>query len=578
MGKLKKKKRYFTFQKGIQALSLTLFVFLLWQTAFPLVESFVPVDIFLRLDPLVVLLVPMAAKQWIPSLLVGMCVLLLTAVVGRLFCGYVCPMGITLDMFRGVGKALFGKGRPFSLASSFLHAKYIFLTILAFAAFFGVNHIFWGSPISLITRFYTFFIHPLVLLVGNVSLPAIRTHMDFSGVLAYVHVEARVFHTVYFIAIFFTFLFFLERVRPRFWCRYLCPAGAIFALVSWKPLWRRRVHVCTQCGACVRSCPMGAISPEVSYSDTERCVEKAVPARKKTFNAYITRHTDCIACQACVRTCPEQGIRFAFSVKKHTVAKSLYGMPTLPSRRHFLGAAMAGSGLAGLAYVNAASFVPAVARATSAQSGCIRPPGARPELDFLSLCVRCGQCMKACPTNGLQPSVFVAGLEGVFSPVLMARVGPCEPECTVCGNVCPTGALVPLPIEDKRQAKIGTAVVYPELCLAWAEGRSCVVCQEVCAYGAVKIEKHEGSPVPVPVIYARRCFGCGFCERHCPVHIPAIVVQPLNALRLNENSYAKAAKSAGLDLVPVSLRPQQQYDVVVPDVMPEGQLPPGFTE
>jgi ferredoxin len=123
---------------------------------------------------------------------------------------------------------------------------------------------------------------------------------------------------------------------------------------------------------------------------------------------------------------------------------------------------------------------------------------------------------------------------------------------------------------EKRWAKMGTAVVLPEICLAWAENRSCVVCQEVCPYGAIELQvRPGGSGVPVPVARLERCYGCGYCEYHCPVAAKAIVVKPRGALRLAGGSYQAEARARGF-----SLDPEER----AMDAPPEGQLPPGFLE
>jgi ferredoxin len=140
-----------------------------------------------------------------------------------------------------------------------------------------------------------------------------------------------------------------------------------------------------------------------------------------------------------------------------------------------------------------------------------------------------------------------------------------------------------LELPQKQWAKLGTAVILQERCLAYAEGKRCVVCQEVCPYGSIRLEQPAGqvgadfSGAPVPIVNPAKCFGCGYCEHHCPVRIPAIVVYPLNALRLNSLNYRQSARQAGLELEPVSESAMQDsYGETQNDS--DGGLPPGFTE
>jgi MauM/NapG family ferredoxin protein len=221
---------------------------------------------------------------------------------------------------------------------------------------------------------------------------------------------------------------------------------------------------------------------------------------------------------------------------------------------------------------NIPNYFPRLAQETGfLQASSIRPPGSLPEEDFLARCLRCGACMKVCPTNGLQPVWFSSGVAGMFSPVLIPRKGACDPNCNACGHVCPTQAITRLPLEEKQAAKIGTATVHKNDCIAWEENKSCVVCQELCPYGAVTLLQ-EGEKVTVPEINEGRCFGCGYCEQHCPVQPPAITINPLNALRLRTTQYKAAATRAGFSL---ELKNDAPWLTDTP--LKEGELPPGFT-
>ena len=156
----------------------------------------------------------------------------------------------------------------------------------------------------------------------------------------------------------------------------------------------------------------------------------------------------------------------------------------------------------------------------------VRPPGSLPESEFLSRCIRCGECMKVCPTNAIQPAVLQAGLEGNWTPVLNYNIGYCSYECTLCTQVCPTGAIQPITIEQKRKIKIGTAFFDRNRCLPYASQRSCIVCEEHCPIPKkaiwvelVEVTRRNGEKVTLkqPRVDLELCTGCGICQHSCPI-------------------------------------------------------------
>jgi ferredoxin-type protein NapF len=185
----------------------------------------------------------------------------------------------------------------------------------------------------------------------------------------------------------------------------------------------------------------------------------------------------------------------------------------------------------------------------------IRPPGSIPEDEFLEKCIRCGECMKVCPTNVIQPTMLEAGLEGLWSPILKTQMDYCEYKCAMCTQVCPTEAIKPLSLEEKQQVKIGLAHIDKNRCLPFAYSRPCLVCEEQCPLPEKAIWLEEktvlnsrGNKVVVqqPHVNAELCIGCGICQIKCPVSDrAAILVTSIGETRNKNNEFLSADRYAG---------------------------------
>ena len=303
----------------------------------------------------------------------------------------------------------------------------------------------------------------------------------------------------------------LNVFADRFWCRYLCPLGALLGLVSKVQVLRPVMRDgCGACGACATACRMDAI--EVGGRGD---ASGAAPARVVS--------SECTMCLDCLVACPRKEGMTLGAARPGPWAE--YD----PGRREAVLAV--GAGLATAVLLGAG-----VARAVK-RPGLIRPPGAQDEGRFLSHCLRCGECMKVCPTSGLQPTLAEAGLEGLWTPVLKSRLGYCDYACHACGQVCPSGAIPPLSLPEKRAQVIGVAVIDRDRCLPWASDTPCIVCQEMCPVpekaivlsGQRLITRPDGSQdyLSRPKVVASRCIGCGICEYKCPLEgSAAIVVVP----------------------------------------------------
>ncbi|HOS96856.1 MAG TPA: 4Fe-4S binding protein [Deltaproteobacteria bacterium] len=538
-------------QRIVQGISLASFLALLWCGATRPVQV-IPADIFLRMDPLLAGIAVMAGRAVIVTLLPAVLVLVLTPLLGRFFCSMVCPLGATIDMTDALLRGSRG-GKPDAGAGLKL-VKYGVLCFMAAASLLGVSWAAFGSPLAVATRFYGLLVHPALMLAADVGLATARPLLRGAGIDAFVYTELPrpVFGLQWVTALLMAGIAAGALFAPRFWCRCLCPAGALFGLVSRRPLvFRRRVSGrCTSCGACSAACPMDAIGTDPRTTD----------------------HAECTLCGRCSAVCPEDAIRYA-------PGPASPGRPAVVFSRHrraLMLSGLAGAGSAVAVLVGLKPYPSGDAPGQGAGLSLLRPPGALPETGFLQTCVGCGECMRACPTNTLQPAGIRAGLSGMFSPVMVPRLGPCDIGCTLCGRVCPTGALRRLDPQEKRYAKVGTAVIDRHVCIAWEQGKPCLVCDEVCPYGAVSLQRREGPGVSVPVVDEDRCNGCGFCEHYCPVGpVAAIVVRPMDALRLDTGSYREKGREMGLSLEPkTKTLPGGEEDPAGTD----GALPPGFSD
>jgi MauM/NapG family ferredoxin protein len=220
----------------------------------------------------------------------------------------------------------------------------------------------------------------------------------------------------------------------------------------------------------------------------------------------------CNLCMDCVANCPHERAKVALrSPKKAPIALD-------PSRRAVLATLAAGFALPAFSWATRSD--------RPVHPKLIRPPGVLDERKFLDACVRCGECMKVCPTNGLQPALFEAGVEGVFSPRLVPRMGYCEFNCTLCSELCPTGAIPRLTQREKHIAVMGKAEFDRDHCLPFAKGKPCIVCEEHCPvpikairFREAEATNEQGARVVVkqPYLVYDLCTGCGICEKKCPI-------------------------------------------------------------
>jgi ferredoxin len=448
-------------------------------------KGWLPVEAFLWLDPLVGLSTALAARWWNVAL-IGMAAILLTGLVfQRAFCGYLCPLGTLIDLF----DFLVGKRIPWLKTQQigrWAGVRFYLLAAVLAAALSGVLLSGFVAALPVLTR-------GLLFSAGNVQLGLARNWGMVPPMTGAVWLSLALFAPV----------FFLSFLGPRFWCRYVCPSGALLSLPSLLRRFKRQVgDTCIACGKCVEVCPFDAVQPD-----------------------FGTRTLSCAFCQTCGGLCPAEAIQFVPSASTVPGDKQDVAVGRPLSRRAMLGS-MAGGAAAALL----------TRSASSASARPIRPPGSVSEERFLDLCIRCEQCLKVCPGPVLQAAGCEHGFERLWTPVAVFPHAGCHQGCNFCTRVCPTGAIQPLALADKRRFVMGLAVVDTGTCLPHRGQQDCQLCFDECnaaGYRAIEMRpvKLATGPVPegafspdeieqmgrilAPFVKAEACVGCGLCEYRC---------------------------------------------------------------
>ncbi len=440
---------------------LALFLYLVYSTTREF-TTIVPANIFSRFDPLMALVSMVGSKGIVANMFPALITIVATLLLGRFWCGWICPLGTVLN--------LFGPNKAPRIPDKLRQVKYFLLFAFVAAALLGSLALMWMDPITVFVRPLAGTIYPAILQQTAPIAPGAA----LSGARAAEAPLRPVVHPL--LALPLLIVLGLNLVAKRFWCRYLCPLGALVAFLS-KFSWIKRFvdkNICLEWGHCLPSCPMDTIAEADLSSDPG----------------------ECIMCLDCAGVCPPAATKFG---RQPTLG---FGFDYDPSRRQAIASVAAGVVGAGLLNTD---FL------KSQYPFQLRPPGAREE-EFLSKCIRCGQCIKVCPNNALHLALFEAGVESIWSPLLIPRIGNCDWECNACGQICPTQAIPPLPLEEKRKAKIGTSVVNFDTCIR------CLICIRECPVeGALTSGVVAGRDGQYPIVNAEACIGCGVCEYVCPV-------------------------------------------------------------
>jgi len=473
---------------------------------------------FFWFDPFVALGLIVHSRVFTAVFLLSLVTIIATVLFGRFFCGWVCPFG-SLHHFAGFisgrGGAA-GRRMERGAFSRLQNLKYYLLIALLVSGACRVIQPSFADPLSILSR-------SLALAVFPAAVYSLERIGDLAGsfdsrLMRQMSLSIRDFlssrqlgdEAVYFNGAAATGAVFLALLLanvfiPRFWCRFLCPLGALLGFAARFSVFGMKTDSarCTMCMRCVGVCRGARCASVINGSGGARRISR--------------KDSECFACLNCMAVCAGDALGY----KALGVRDASECGPDL-TRRGLIAAVGAGFLSLGMSKI----FPP-----WKGGGRLIRPPGALPEGDFGMACLRCGTCSRICPTHAIHTCVGEAGWEGIWTPRLIPRIGYCVYSCTLCGQVCPSGAIRKLSYEEKvgsgnvRPVKLGTAAVNRNRCISWANGMRCLACEEVCPVSpkAIKIDRDTAAGIGRPAVDSLLCVGCGHCEYVCPVEGEAAI-------------------------------------------------------
>ncbi|MBN1793442.1 MAG: 4Fe-4S dicluster domain-containing protein [Candidatus Omnitrophica bacterium] len=417
--------------------------------------------------------------------------LVLTALCGRLYCSFLCPLGIYQDVILWLG----GRFKK-------LHLRYqapLYRVKIPLAALFLLSLLLHRTPLVILLdpyaqygRFITNLFKPFVGILNNGAGVILEWFGFYRLPFIHLHyVNPAVFTVVF---AFFIAVSLPAAVKGRWYCNTLCPLGTILGALSRHSLFRIRFNetTCVTCGNCERECKA-------------RCIDSR------------TRRVDsgeCVSCFNCLAVCPNGSLSFSAAPWARSSVSGREKRGASEKRRTFLKAFFLSFVLPGTARMSREAYRDRMAPVT--------PPGSLGEAHFSSKCIACNLCVSVCPNNVLVPSLFDYGWQGILQPKMNYGISFCSYECNACSQVCPTGAIRPISIDLKKTVQLGVSFIEQRYCIPYVHRRDCGACAEHCPTKAVyMVRKGE---VFVPETNPKVCIGCGVCEYVCPARPKAITV------------------------------------------------------
>ena len=430
--------------------------------------------------------------------------LIVTLLLGRVYCSTVCPLGFFQDICSRLVRtgARMRRRNAYHFHAPATRTRYIFLILTTVCLLCGISVVpVLLDPYSAYGRMALNLVRPVWLAISGLcrSEPVVAA----GGTLAGAAVASLTALAVAWAAV----------RNGRTVCNTVCPVGTTLGLVSRFSVFHIDINTdrCIQCRKCEHACKA-------------RCID---------LGSHIVDTSRCVVCFDCLPVCPNDAIHYTPSSHRlsmpmlqrtttvtkrpETAAPSASSLepPRRLDRRKFLatGVVVAAAPL----LLRADKAARAVGRASGKRppepAFAVYPPGAPDRTYFLERCTGCGLCVSHCPTRVIRPATTEYGsLNGFLHPVMRYDTSFCDFSCTRCNNLCPTGALTPLSLREKQLTAIGLAMTIPANCI------HCGKCAAACPRHAIVMTPAEGGGVKIPVVDSALCIGCGACQSVCPAY------------------------------------------------------------
>ncbi len=414
-------------------------------------------------------------------------IILATLLFGRIYCSSICPFGIFQDIIHKLFRKTKLK-RFYNFTSNYIILRYsiLILTVVVFVSG-SVLLLSFLDPFSIFGRIVTSIFNPVIILMNNSA----ANILEAANYYAFYPVE---FKGVELFALSVSLLFLaliiaLVYKNGRLFCNTICPVGTFLGLISKVSLYKIKIdeNNCRVCGVCDKFCKGGCIDSKSGTVDFDRCV----------------------VCFNCVSVCPSSGIVFTKNKKKSSAADTDY-----EKRNFILNSIGFFISLTGLSYAQQKIIPKKKNTVPILRKNAVSPPGSYSLESFNDNCTACSLCVSSCPTHVLQPSFLEYGFFAMLQPRMHYSKGFCNYDCTICGEVCPTGAILPVKIEEKKLIQLGKAKFVKDNCIVHTEKTECGACSEHCPTKAVKMVPFEN--LKEPQVEEEICIGCGACEFACP--------------------------------------------------------------